>query len=91
MGKELEERVRIEQAYLSLLMLPDGGVRESLQGVLCELRDKISKIRQVDPEEVQNHFELEALRERQLEMQDACETAEREAGWPTFPPSDGEE
>lgn len=47
------------RAYLALLALPHGGVREQLQSAMATLRDYIAAAEGMESEEVQN--ECEAL------------------------------
>lgn len=44
-------------AYIALLLLPHGGVREKLQGAMSTLRNHIADTEKRDFEEVQNHYE----------------------------------
>lgn len=51
------ERELIETAYLTLLQLPHGMARVSLQPVLAGLRDQIAAMTGQLEEDVQNQFE----------------------------------
>ncbi len=50
------------QAYLMLLKLSFGESRANLQPVLAGLRNEIARVKQQDPQEVQDHFEDVARR-----------------------------
>lgn len=51
-----EQLHRAEEEYLTLLQLPCGRLRSSMQRKLCELRDYIAEHTMRSMEEVQNEF-----------------------------------
>lgn len=56
METKLEQLHRAEEEYLTLLQLPWGRLRSSMQRKLCELRDYIAEHTMRGAEEVQNEF-----------------------------------
>lgn len=57
MGIHFDEQAALRRAYITLLELPHGGVRERIQSVLGTLLDEIAAGAGREPEEVQNNYE----------------------------------
>jgi hypothetical protein len=53
----MTELKTLQDAYVLLLSLPHGGVRERLQPVLANLRDLIAEGSGLSAEQIQDHFE----------------------------------
>ena len=54
----------LRAGYLFALQMPHNVVRIRGQGTLAQMRDALAAYEQRDPEEVQNEYEEQALKER---------------------------